>query len=312
VVQYGAYEYSRAFLLTLLVVSLSVGTGMGVGTPSSSPFTYALIYLISLGTALLTVWLAGRFLDRRPFAGFGFHFGGAWWTDFAFGLGLGAALMSAVFCFQLASGWISVTEWFVSPGIGFLVGLIPPLVIFLCTGVSEELVSRGYQLRNGAEGLAGMGMSPRAAVLLAWTLSSVFFGLLHGANPNATAFSIINIVLAGLMLGAGYVLTGELAIPIGLHISWNLFQGTVFGFPVSGIRTGGSSVLTLEVTGPSLWTGGPFGPEGGLLGVLAIVTGCALVILYVRLRRGRTSIEPSIAVAPAPPDASPGSPSRTT
>jgi membrane protease YdiL (CAAX protease family) len=248
--------------------------------------------------ALLTVWLAGRLLDRRPFVGFGLHFGGAWWADFAFGLGLGAALMTTIFGVQRALGWVSVTESFVSPGTGFLMGLFPPLVIFVCVGISEELISRGYQLRNGAEGLAGMGMSPRAAVLLAWALSSVFFGVLHAANPNANLFSTLNIVLAGFLLGAGYVLTGELAIPIGLHISWNLFQGNVFGFPVSGSRIGGSSIFAIDQNGPSLWTGGPFGPEGGLLGVLAIIIGCAVIFLYVRFRRGKAGIESSLAIPP--------------
>jgi uncharacterized protein len=296
--QYLTYRiYTRNFL-TVLIISVSVDAGTGPVTAYNYPFVFTLISVVSLTMALLTVWLAGRFLDRRSFADFGLHFGGAWWVDFAFGLGLGAALMTTIFGAQHALGWVSVTETFVSPGTDFLVGLVPPLVTFVCVGISEELISRGYQLRNGAEGLAGIGLGPRAAVLLAWTLSSLFFGLLHAANPNATTFSILNIVLAGFMLGAGYVLTGELAIPIGLHISWNLFQGPVFGFPVSGIRSGGSSVFAIGQNGPSLWTGGAFGPEGGLLGVLAIIAGCALTFLYVRLRYGKADVETSLTVPP--------------
>jgi uncharacterized protein len=282
----------------VLIISVSVDAGTGPVTAYNLPFVFTFIAVVSLAMALLTVWLAGRFLDRRPFADFGLHFGGAWWVDFAFGLGLGAALMTIIFGAQYALGWVSVTEAFVSPGTGFLVGLVPPLVTYVCVGISEELISRGYQLRNGAEGLAGMGLSPRAAVLLAWALSSLFFGFLHAANPNATTFSILNIVLAGFMLGAGYALTGELAIPIGLHISWNLFQGPVFGFPVSGKQSGGSSVFVIGQNGPSLWTGGLFGPEGGLLGVIAIVVGCVLTFFYVRLRYGKADLEISLTIPP--------------
>lgn len=296
VVQYVSYTA----LITAFSVAVSVAVTSGGSSPFASPFVLTLFYVGSLGAALLTVWLAGRTLDRRPLRDFGLRVGTrSWWVDFLFGLGLGIALMAAVFGVEAALGWITVTDLlFAGTGAGFVAGLVPPLVIFLCVGVSEELISRGYQLRNGAEGLAGLGLGPRAAVLLAWALSSVFFGLLHAANPNADLFSTLNIVLAGFLLGAGYVLTGQLAIPIGLHITWNLFQGTVFGFPVSGTRIGGSSFLAVEQGGPELWTGGAFGPEGGLIGVLAIVAGCVLTFLYVRLRYGRAGVETSLTVPP--------------
>ena len=113
-------------------------------------------------------------------------------------------------------------------------------------GVYEELVFRGYQLRNMAEGLNQPGLSPRAAVLAAWVLSSLLFGVLHALNPNAGVMSTVNIVLAGLMLGAGYLLTGELAVPIGLHVAWNFFQGNVFGFPVSGLTPIGATFISTQ------------------------------------------------------------------
>jgi hypothetical protein len=65
------------------------------------------------------------------------------------------------------------------------------------------------------------------------------------------------------MLGFGYVLSGQLAIPIGLHLTWNFFQNAVYGLPVSGFETFGASFLSTEQVGPDLWTGGSFGPEGG-------------------------------------------------
>ena len=134
-------------------------------------------------------------------------------------------------------------------------------------GISEETVFRGYQLKNAAEGLNYASLGPRGAILPAWVLSSVFFAVLHADNPNATPVSTLNIALAGLMLGFGYVLTGELAIPIGLHITWNFFQGAVYGFPVQRLwdfrrdssehRTGRPDTLDRWNFRPGRWLADP-------------------------------------------------------
>jgi hypothetical protein len=153
-------------------------------------------------------------------------------------------------------------------------------------------------LKNAAEGLDYPALGPRGAVLLAWVLSSVFFGLLHADNPSATFVSTLNIVLAGLMLGFGYVISGELAIPIGLHVTWNFFQGAVYGFPVSGFGPFGATFLATQQTGPDLWTGGPFGPEAGLLAPIVMLLGISLIALWTRLRTGKVSIHSPIAESP--------------
>jgi membrane protease YdiL (CAAX protease family) len=246
----------------------------------------------------VSVWLAGLFPDRRRFSDFGFHLNLNWWIDLGFGLALGAVLMALVFIAELAAGWITVTGTFRSqlpdllpgvsmPGLPFGVAILSSLILFVAVGVGEELVSRGYHLKNMAEGLSFVG--PRGAVIVALLLSSVIFGLMHAPNPNATVISTFNLFLAGLFLALGYILTGELAIPIGLHITWNFFQGNVFGFPVSGLDAG-ATFVAIEQGGPPLITGGAFGPEAGLLGIAAMILGSILTILWVRARYGGVGI----------------------
>ena len=307
--QYWTYKVALLLLSNLLVVvwllsrygqrALSTG-GLDASILSGSPALALIGSTAALIAALLSVGLAGRLLDRRPFADFGFHLNGGWWLDLLFGMVLGALLMTAIFLIQLRLGWITVTGIFESllPDTPFTLAVLLPSVVFLCVGVYEELLSRGYQLRNAAEGLNLPVVGPRNAVLLAWGLSSAFFGYLHANNPNATFLSTFNVALAGLMLGCGYVLTGELAIPIGLHIAWNFFQSTVFGFPVSGLKPFGATFLSVEQGGPVLWTGGPFGPEGGLLGPVAMIMGGLLIALWVRLSRGRFAVHIPIADGP--------------
>ena len=308
--QYLAYTVAVPLFANLLAGAfLLAGRGAGSSGTSAvagSPLLPVIGGVAGLGGALLSVWLAGRFLDRRPFADFGFHLSGGWWLDLLFGMALGALLMTTVFLVQSGLGWVTVTGSFESlvPGAPFWLAVLVPATLFVCVGFYEELVSRGYQLRNAAEGLNSSSLGPRGAVLLAWALSSAIFGYLHAANPNATILSTANVALAGLMLGCGYVLTGELAIPIGLHVTWNFFQGTVFGFPVSGLRIEGATFLSIEQGGPDLWTGGPFGPEGGLLAPAAMALGILLTALWVRLRRGRVAIHAPIAKGPKPERAS--------
>ena len=266
------------------------GSGLDVSGISGSPALPLVSGVAGLVAALVSVWLAARFLDRRPLRDFGLRPDRGWWLDFFFGLVLGTLLITGVFGAELALGWVSVAGSFETVGTGapFALALLFPVATFLCVGFYEELVSRGYQIRNAAEGLNGI-LGPRAAVLLSWVLSSAFFGLLHAQNPNASALSTFNISLAGMMLGLGYVLTGQLAIPIGLHITWNFFQGAVYDFPVSGLQPFGATFLDTQPRGPELWTGGPFGPEAGLVGIGAMLLGVLLIALWTRLRTGKLS-----------------------
>ena len=304
-IQYWAYKVAVALLVNLLAGAwLLVRSGRVVGSSALSG-SQALPLIGGVATLMgvvLSVWLAGRFLDRRPFADFGFHLGRGWWLDLSFGMALGALLMTLIFLVESGLGWITVTGALRSlvPGAPFGLAILIPATLFLCVGVYEELLFRGYQLRNVAEGLNLPRVGPRNAVILAWVLSSSFFGFLHANNPNATLLSTFNVALAGIMLGFGYVLTGELAIPIGLHIAWNFLQGSVFGFPVSGLHPLGATFLSTVQGGPTLWTGGPFGPEAGLLGPASMILACFLTAIWVRLRTGELSIHTPLAEGPKP------------
>ncbi len=268
-----------------------------------SPWLLLALQSVSSAATLITVWLAGRLLDRRRFVDFGFRLSRAWWIDFVFGLGLGAFLMLLVFVVELAAGWVTISETLATTTttLPFAIAIACLAAMFVLVGFSEELFSRGYQLTNLAEGLNWPKVGPRWAIAAATVLSSVFFGLLHMVNPHANLVSTFNIMLAGLLLALGYILTGELAISIGLHITWNFFQGNVFGFPVSGTAANMATFIVTRQGGPDLWTGGAFGPEAGLIGLAAMGVGSLLIVLWTRLSRGKIDLHLPIAAAPERP-----------
>lgn len=239
---------------------------------------------------LVAVPILARVLDRRTLGDYGLRIDREWWVDCGFGLALGAALQTGIFLVGWLAGWYRVTDTLVADG-SFLVAFGTLLGFFLVVGVYEEVLARGWLLTNLAEGLRFGG--ERAAVAVAVAVSSLLFGLLHAGNPDASAVSVGIISLAGVFLALGYVLTGELAIPVGIHVTWNLFQGPVYGLGVSGLGLG-TAVVGTEPVGPAWVTGGGFGPEAGLLGFLAVLVGCGAVVWWCRRYRDARGIHPSV------------------
>lgn len=270
--------------------------------PIRSPVQW-LRYFVTL--ALLTIsliWLAGRVLDRRYFADFGFHLDRNWWLDFGFGLVLGAILVSGIFAVELAVGHITLTDTFqTAPGSSrlssFGVEFLTVVVLYAVVAIQEELIYRGYILTNAAEGFNGwLGLTPTRALVLAVVFSSVQFGLSHIPNPNTSIMGVFGIAIGGIVIAAAYVLTGELAISMGVHISWNVFLGAVFGFPTSGIDYG-VHLFAIRSVGPSLVTGGAFGPEAGALLLGACLVGVVLLVGWVRLRYGTIKMQETVAIS---------------
>jgi len=239
-------------------------------------------------SALLAVLLVGRYIDRRRIADFGLHFSSSWWGHLGLGAVLAACLMTGIFLIEQATGWVSITETCVAKidGWTFPASIALALATFALAAITEELVARGYQIKNLAEGLNSRSLGPKGAIVLAVLCTSALFGLLHAVNPSATTISTSGLALAGIFYGVAYVLTGELALPIGFHIAWNFFENSVFGFPVSGEHFG-ASFICIQQGGSEIWTGGPFGPEAGLLGIGAHLVGILAVAAWVRLRQGR-------------------------
>ncbi len=290
----------RLFVFGFLILTVGLAATLLVPvTPAGNYVTAVGLSVVATLLFLGGLWLAARFVDRRPLAGFGLELNRQWWLDLAFGLGLGALLMAFVFLVESLAGWVQITrEAGGRSAARLLAAAVTHGVICVAVGLGEEAISRGYVLRNLAEGLNLRRFGPRSAVVFAWVGSSVMFGLYHGLNPGATPLSTLNLMLAGLFLGLPYVLTGSLAVPIGLHVTWNFFQGPVFGFSVSGLALR-PSLLEVQQTGPDLLTGGAFGPEGGLVGVVATVLGALVVLWWIQNGRGELRLQTALAEPPA-------------
>jgi len=243
----------------------------------------------------------GYLLDRRTMADFGLGLDRQWWRDAGFGLLLGFGLPTLVLLAELATGLLTVTGVLVTRSAGmFTFGvtdaatrLVLLALFFAVQATAEEVLVRGYLLTNLAEGGAG-ALGRVWSVVVATVVTAALFGVLHAANPSASALSTLNITLYGILLGACYVLTGRLGIAVGFHVAWNYTLG-LYDFPVSGLRTG-ASLLGTESTGAPLITGGEFGPEGGLIALPMLAVGTAALWWWVRREYGGVAVLETVAV----------------
>lgn len=295
------YRRLRAFWrIVLFVLTRSVlGSGLialaaVLGLLQRAPVPVNIV--ASALATMVSACLCTRLIDRRSFADLGLELARANRVDFCLGLALGAVLMTLILATGLACGWLRIEGTWVS--YDGPMSVIWPLILWVLVGVQEEVWVRGYLLVNLAEGLHG-ALSAKRALLAAWVLTSVYFGALHAFNPAATLQSTLALVLSGLLLGLGMVVFGRLGLPIGLHIAWNLFEGTVYGLPVSGLHLSPFSVFNTVDRGPTLWTGGAFGPEAGLLGILAMLAGIAAILLIARARCRGLTLATELATPPA-------------
>lgn len=285
----------RILLHLFLFVAITAGrdaisTGLG-----STPIGVVTATVLYVAGGLALAWVMARRIDRRSFAEYGLHLNRSWWMDLAFGLALGALLMTGVFFSLKSAGWISITgPAATNTGLPIALALLLRVVFFTGVAFNEELAFRGYELKNLAEGFFGGRLGARGAIVLAFLCSSALFGAGHASNANATFVSTVTVVLAGVLIALPYLLTGELAIPIGLHLAWNLFQGPVFGFPVSG-NLPSTHLYSIEVTGPAAWTGGSFGPEAGLMAFGWALAGCLLTVWWIKARRGHVALHLPLA-----------------
>lgn len=225
-------------------------------------FPFIVINLIPFITLLIIIWVFRKFIDKKSIVSLGFALRN-YKNDLLQGSLWGVGLILFGFVVLYLSGIISVTD----SNIDFI-SLTGYFLLFVITSLNEEILVRGYLLNNLCT-----SMNKYIALLI----SSILFAMLHLGNENMSLLPFINLFLAGILLGIYYIHKQNLWFSIGMHLTWNFFQGPIFGFEVSGNKT--ASVVVQEISGNELITGGEFGFEGSLVATVLMMI---LIILIDR------------------------------
>jgi len=210
-------------------------------------------YLPVLLGALVATIIVHRVIFKRqlPFSGFGKQ---KLFAQFGAGLAWSAVLLTIGFVLLYALGMMEILR--VNMDSYLFIGFF---LFFLVQSSFEEFAMRSFLLPTVAH---------RSSIWVGIIISALVFSLLHFDNQNINPLSLINILLAGVLLGILFVSTGQIWAPIGLHAGWNFLQGTFYGYEVSGIDV--YSYIDSREVGPDLWTGGAFGFEGSILATVLL------------------------------------------
>lgn len=255
-----------------LMIPFFVIYGMEVLSFQRSPETVAgFLLMISQPLAFLAaVWLMLVMFDRKRQWTLGFRDKQAG-RHLLSGMGMGILLMSAAFLLiwlmgglqPLSLNWNgevarSLAVWF---------------IFFIFVAVNEEVLARGY-----VQGLLKARLGVTAGIIG----NSLIFAALHLANAGVldSPLPLLNLFLAGVLMALAREQTGSLWAPIGIHLTWNFFQGNLYGFAVSGMDT--PTLITIKTQGPGWLNGSSFGAEGSLIGLLVLIGGILYYIFRLR------------------------------
>lgn len=234
----------------------------------------------------LSAWLMSL-LERRPFHRYGLTLRRAA-PDLLLGLGWGFAFLSALVGLLRLTHYLAFEGTAVHGSLAWSYGLKWAMA-FLCVGLYEEFLFRGYLQYTVARGFAGIARamslsSPHTYAagfaISALLFSGILFSVTHLGNGGETAAGIVAVGLAGAVFAFSLWRTASLWWAVGFHAAWDWAQTFFYGTPDSGLRGVGHLFSTHAIGDPRV-SGGSDGPEGSLLVIPTLLF--VLVVIHFTL-----------------------------
>nr|WP_269329711.1 CPBP family intramembrane glutamic endopeptidase [Kineosporia babensis] len=154
--------------------------------------------------------------------------------------------------------------------------IVALLIYLVLLALIEEAVFRGLLMN-------GIGVAVRSD-WLAVGITAVLVGVPYFFAEGAGALGILSGVLSGVMYGAAFLATQNIWLGAGLRAAWNFVQGPLLGFPVSATMLVDDPLIHQMATGARWLTGGVYGPEASVPGLVI-----RLVVIAYLIRQVKTS-----------------------
>ena len=253
-------------LLRVVVFAFLAFAGMSLLGPLFAETGYFLGAVLStFAAAAIANALALRIWERAHLADLGLYWTAASRRNLAVGFVGGAGAANLVLGAPLLG---SAAQLQPSPEAAPTWGAVLFVTLLLLFGAfCEEVLFRGYAFQ-----VLISAFGPWATILPMGAL----FGAAHAINPSSTPLGTANTAAWGILLGYSVLRSGDLWLAIGLHFGWN------WTLPWYGVNLSG---FNIKMTGyamrwnvDELWSGGEYGPEGGLL--CTLVLGALIAFLW--------------------------------
>lgn len=249
-------------LAGLLIVFLPVAIAQTfiLSLPISGLLRGAVVVAVTLPLVYAAYYVLVHFIERREITELSAP--GAV-RETAQGLAIGAVLFGSIMALLALAGTFKIVGMN-HPGV-----LLAPLMFAVSSAVFEEIFFRGVLFRLIERGLGSW---------IALAISAAAFGGLHLMNENATVIGALAIMLqAGIAMGAAFMMTRRLWLPIGIHLAVNFAQSGIIGTAVSG-NEAGQGLMHAVFVGPDWLTGGVFGVEAS---IVTVAVGLAVSLAFI-------------------------------
>ncbi|MCZ7382604.1 MAG: CPBP family intramembrane metalloprotease [Candidatus Methanoperedens sp.] len=229
-------------LYLLMVGLLSVNLNLVQVFPASAYIIYIIVIF-----AVIFYFSKSLFWGKKP----------------APGLLIGIALIGIVFLIEIIAGQVRIEGINFNPVLFFSFFILQILV-----AVGEEISFRGNILQS---------LSDETGTRTGIILSSFMFSAIHvpsfiyyGLDIQRLTIAFIAVGLLGAIASIIYFNYG-LVSAITFHFAWNFLQYNIFNL------NRGQGIMNISDTGTNILTGGGFGPEAGVLGLIVVLL--ALMVL---------------------------------
>jgi membrane protease YdiL (CAAX protease family) len=262
---YGPSELRAGWRLCIflaIVITLIKATNLIVGRllHGADRTTLFLVFLvINFLIFLFASWIMGR-IEGRTIADYGLPRHGMFGVQFWQGVLLGFASITGLLIAMRVAGVFYFGSIALHGG-GVWKWAIVYALVFILVALREEFSARGYGLFTLS---AGIGFWPASII------SAAYFGYSHHGNSGEDWIGLFNAGAFGLLACLLLRRTGNLWMPIGLHMAFDWGETFFYGVPDSG-QTLPGHLLNSSSSGPAWLSGGTVGPEGSLLCTLLIV-----------------------------------------
>lgn len=267
---YDSRTMVYAPMFMFLVFTVLAGFLLGLLTYFFSLDEYLMLWQlnVSFGLVALLIFAYQKNIEKKSLLNLGLISEHAV-PEYVLGCVVGLLMFSAVVLMIALSG-VSTTSY---AGGGSLTYWIFLTSGWMIQSFTEELGIRGWFM---------LKLTNRFPAMQSVFFSALLFTILHLTNPGSNPIALFNLLLCGIFLGLMVFFHGNIYLASGFHFVWNMAQGNIYGYPVSG-NPFEHSVFVTQVWGDPWLHGGTFGPEGSLYTSILFLAG--ILFYYRRLKR---------------------------